>query len=84
MLTIWIGDDCLSDRFPLLRSHCKQAKQSVSDVVRHGLRHHLVPSLTPEAQSELSLLGVLLSQVNLVDKPDSRCSLFADVEGKWR
>ena len=81
---VWIGDECLSDRFPLLRSHCKQANQSVSDVVRHGLRHHLVPRLTPEAQSKLSLLGVLLSQVNLEDKPDSRCSLFADVEGNLR
>ena len=40
--------------------------------------------MTPEAQSELSLLADLLSQVNLVERADSRCSLFADVEGKLR
>ena len=79
---VWLEDECFSDRFPALHSHCKRDDQSVAAIVNGGLREHLVSRLTTEAAVELAVLDGKLSQVLLTDDRDKRHSPFADKEGK--
>ena len=79
---IWLGEECLSERFHLLQSHCEHTDQSVSDIVIGGLRRHLAPRVTTEALGELAQVEALLSQVTLTATFDKRNSPFADHDGK--
>jgi len=79
---IWLGEECLSERFHLLQSHCEHTDQSVSDIVIGGLRRHLAPRVTTEALGELAQVEALLSQVTLTATFDKRNSPFADHDGE--
>jgi hypothetical protein len=43
---VWLGDDALADRFPILFSHCTQKEMSVKAVMDTDLTQTLVPRLT--------------------------------------
>lgn len=76
---VWFGDECFTDRFQVLHSHCKRDDQSVAEIIHGGLHDQLVPRLTAEAAVELD---VLCLQVTLTAGRDTRHSPFADLEGK--
>jgi len=79
---VWLNDECLSDRFPALHSHCKRGDKSVAATLSDGLRNQLVSRLTAEAAEELAVLENILSDVALSDARDTRHSPFADADGK--
>jgi len=79
---IWFEDECFSERFHVLHSHCKRDDQSVAVILNGGFRNHLVPRLSAEAAAELTMLEGMISQVALSGDRDKRHSPFADNEGK--
>ena len=81
-MDVWLGDDALADRFPILFSHCKQKDVSVKDVLDIGLIQNLVPRLTSAASAQLQNLQSLISTVDTTDQNDKRLSHFIDSNGK--
>ncbi|CAO2038822.1 unnamed protein product [Urochloa humidicola] len=79
---VWEGEDSLESRFPSLYSHYKGKQQTVHTIATAGLERHLVPRLTPTAQSELQSVNQLLRRTALTAAPVERQSPFMLPDGR--
>jgi hypothetical protein len=71
---VWLDDDCLADRYPAFLTHCIDKNATVRTVIHDGLRHRLVPRLTPLTQAELAELESAVAGVALSDEADTHLS----------
>ena len=79
---VWLGDESLADRFPLLLSHCKSTTQSVQNMCETGLQQHLVPRLSTAATAELVQVQDIMANTQLSTAPDRRLSPMIALDGK--
>jgi hypothetical protein len=79
---VWLGDEALADRYPLVLSHCNFKSATVSEIIGHGIENYMVPRVSPSAMVELRHLSEELHQVNLTNLPDKRQSMFCKQESK--
>lgn len=73
---VWIGDECLADKFPALFSHCHNKLATVCEIKTSGLQSTLVPRLSLLADQQLQSVQELLDQTSLSMAPDKRTSVF--------
>jgi len=78
---VWLGDDCLADRYPSLLSHCRTTAQTVQDVCETGLRRHLVPHLSRAAAAELAAVEEIAENTCLSEARDKRLSPMITLDG---
>jgi len=79
---VWLGDESLADRFPLLLSHCKSTTRSVQNMCETGLQQHLVPRLSTAATAELVQVQEIMANTQLSTAPDRRLSPMIALDGK--
>jgi len=79
---VWLGDEALADRYPLVLSHYNFKRATVSEIIGHGIENYMVPRVSHSARAELRQLSEELHQVNLTNLPYKRQSMFCNQESK--
>ena len=75
-LDVWVGDEALAERFPVLFSHCKSKEETVHHALESNPEGAFVNPLSSQALGELNSVCSISASVSLNDNADKRLSPF--------